>query len=243
MKTRILLAILLLFFIENGFSQKKFIQVTYVKGLKKLTDVSVSSPKILKGISYTLYATPNEASFTYNKKMNLNKGNKRFVGRGGGDGVYYKSLKNNIKLRQTISKLDNITYLISDRNYNWILTKEKKTINNYVCYKAIAKYSEFSVIRNKKIEYEKIAWYTPEIPMPFGPAGYDGLPGLVLIVKSGGYYFIAQKIKFQSGIDKLKLIKPRKGKKVTLKEYNVESNKYFKEKFGKDVFNRFKKKN
>jgi len=55
----------------------------------------------------------------------------------------------------------------------WKLQAERKKIGEYVCMKATA-----------NLDGDEItAWFTPEIPVPAGPADYYGLPGLVLAVE------------------------------------------------------------
>jgi len=56
---------------------------------------------------------------------------------------------------------------------NWKLIPERKKIGEYVCMKA-------TVIHEGD---EVTAWFTPQIPVPAGPAEYYGLPGLVLAVE------------------------------------------------------------
>ncbi|THV57537.1 GLPGLI family protein [Chryseobacterium candidae] len=55
---------------------------------------------------------------------------------------------------------------------NWQLFNEFKTIGKYKCQKAIA----------KKYGRTWIAWFAKEIPFPFGPYKFSGLPGLILEV-------------------------------------------------------------
>ena len=45
-----------------------------------------------------------------------------------------------------------------------------------------------------EIEFTIEAWYTPEIPMPYGPIGYGGLPGLILQLERSHVIFIAKEI-------------------------------------------------
>ena len=61
---------------------------------------------------------------------------------------------------------------------NWNITTETKYIDNYKCYKAITEY----IVTNPKgiFRHPVIAWFCPEIPLPFGPNGYGNLPGLIL---------------------------------------------------------------
>ena len=58
-------------------------------------------------------------------------------------------------------------------NRGWKLQAERKKIGDYVCMKATANVEGDTVT----------AWFTPEIPVPAGPAEYYGLPGLVLAVE------------------------------------------------------------
>jgi GLPGLI family protein len=55
----------------------------------------------------------------------------------------------------------------------WKLQPERRKIGDYICMKATADMEGDAVS----------AWFTPEIPVPAGPAEYYGLPGLVLAVE------------------------------------------------------------
>lgn len=218
------------------FSQNKVVEVTYVKAIKKVTDKSIKAPRIIKDLSYVLIADKKEAKFSFNEKMSLDgveRSNKRFIGRGGGKGIYYKNIKKKIKYNQ--SEYNDVLYLKEDRKYKWKLTKEKKEISGYQCYKATAKFIEYNPFVKKNVEFEIIVWYTPQIPYSFGPAGYDGLPGLVLTAQRGGFYFIAQNIRFLDVSKKTKsrLKEPTKGIKVTQKEFNEIIYKNFKKNYEK----------
>lgn len=65
------------------------------------------------------------------------------------------------------------------KNFEWQITSESKTIDNFLCYKAIG----FETITNKKVGRVKkatIVWFCPEIPYSYGPLHFGGLPGLIL---------------------------------------------------------------
>jgi len=53
---------------------------------------------------------------------------------------------------------------------NWNLVNETKVINTINCKKA--------VVTSKGRNW--IAWYSPEIPFPYGPYKFSGLPGLII---------------------------------------------------------------
>lgn len=70
-------------------------------------------------------------------------------------------------------KLSNKYYSYEIKNkIDWKLTKDKKKIGKFTVQKATAEYGG----RNWE------AWFTREIPLPYGPYIFNGLPGLILEV-------------------------------------------------------------
>ncbi|WP_185097134.1 GLPGLI family protein [Chryseobacterium sp. IHB B 17019] len=59
-----------------------------------------------------------------------------------------------------------------DNNISWQLQNDFKTIGKYKVQKAIA----------KKYGRTWVAWFAKDIPFPFGPYKFSGLPGLILEV-------------------------------------------------------------
>lgn len=80
----------------------------------------------------------------------------------------------------------------------WKLTDEEKIILNYPCHKAIT--VKKRVNRLGKVENITItAWYTNELPYPFGPKEYLGLPGVILELHESTegltrFSFLAEKV-------------------------------------------------
>ena len=64
------------------------------------------------------------------------------------------------------------------------------------------------------------AWYTPQIPVSAGPAGYHGLPGLILETNDGSQTIICSKIVINPKKSN-DIVEPKKGKKVTQKEFDL----------------------
>lgn len=229
MKNIILTLTLFLCFISSA--QKQNIKVTYIKGLKPISDTTEKKPSLLKDIYYTLLSNGIESIFYYKKGLELTgkEENKRFIGMGGGSGVYYKDISKKEYLHQDhfLGK----QYLIRLEEKDWTLTKEEKKVNNFLCKKAISTKVFFSEILQKKIKVEYIAWYTLEIPIPFGPTVFNGLPGLVLAGQVGGSYYYANKIEFNLKLDNIK--KPHKGIKISEIDLNNKINQFEKKEYQK----------
>ncbi len=112
---------------------------------------------------------------------------------------------------------------ISHKSLKWKITKQTKKIGRYLCYQAIATeklYSRRGYFYNEKV----IAWFSPEIPLNFGPKFYKGLPGLILEIKKKKFSIIATKISLNptKGVK----FKVPKMKNIITKE---ESHKRYKE--------------
>lgn len=148
----------------------------------------------------------------------------------------------NIKEQQSIVE-DNIfgkEFLIVEPlvKPEWKLIDEKKTIGDYNCFKAELIipvnerqkqiYEEFLKREEKKpalIKMDKpednvvTVWYTPEIPVSFGPDNYWGLPGLILEVNDGTNVLLCSKVTL-SNKEKAKIKVPNNGEKVNQKKFD-----------------------
>lgn len=94
-------------------------------------------------------------------------------------------------------------------NKGWKLQPERKKIGAYICMKATANLEGDTVT----------AWFTPEIPVPAGPAGYYGLPGLVLAVERlDETIFLATSVDLAAP-DPEQIVPPDAGKRTTPKEF------------------------
>ena len=133
-------------------------------------------------------------------------------------------------------------FIVSDsiRSLKWKMTTETKTILNHNCMKAIATRISTKMqmmINNGSMEKKEIqdtafivAWFTNEIPVPAGPAEFQGqLPGLILEMNvSNGKQtyiatFIAEKADFA-------VIKEPTGKRhYTPEEFKKERDKMMEE--------------
>jgi len=121
---------------------------------------------------------------------------------------------------------------------DWKLLNETKKIGEYNCFKAELlikvtekqkeEYKEFLKKEETKPSLFKmeepkdkviIAWYTPEIPVSFGPNNYWGLPGLILEINEEESIILCSKVTL-SNKEKSKIKVPNTGDKVTQKKFD-----------------------
>ena len=232
---KILSYILLVTFISNSknvFSQKDvFLNITYVKEYRSKLDTSITKSfkneigalnslltKYSKEISYQLTIANEHSLFSINefKMDNPNFNFKEVAGSiGGTGGKFYVNKKEGMYLNQFHFMGDD--FLIKIEAKKWKITNEFKFISDFKCYKAT---SEDTVTNNIGVFKSKvIAWFCPDLPSFFGPAGYFGLPGLILELDNSKMKLRATKIDFSK--TKNAAIKPlKKGNKLTEKEFN-----------------------
>lgn len=135
--------------------------------------------------------------------------------------VYYDRIKNRIiHKKEYLGQI----FLINKKRIHWQLTKDTLKIDGYLCYKAKA----IRTIQNSEglHELDVIAWYTTDIPLPYGPDGYAGLPGLILQLEDNGTLTYVQKIKFlKNKTNMISLLE--NGEKITEEKFNAIVKKTF----------------
>lgn len=163
---------------------------------------------------------------------------------GGGDtyGTTYKDLKSQTFLRE--DKIQGKEFLIKDKiePLNWKVTGETKMIGKYQVMKAtytypkeekteeqIKKEEESNSLLNMVEDKERVitAWFTMQIPVSNGPGIYQGLPGLILELNDGNTTILCNKIEMNP--ENFEIKKPKKGKKISLKDFNELQEKKMKE--------------
>ena len=191
--------------------------------------------------TYVLNFTQTESTYKEEERLGApgqgNGGRFRGMMSSFSGGLKYKNTKDAVVLEET--EFFGKKFLISEngKKPDWKLGAETKKIGNYICYKATYVKEDnaisFSSFRrrgrnntqdNKEKKEEKpktitvTAWYTPQIPVSQGPAEYWGLPGLILEVSSGRTTVLCTEITMNP-TEKVVLKAPKKGKKVSRKEY------------------------
>ncbi len=155
-----------------------------------------------------------------------------------GEGKKYLNLKDKICIEE--ADIFGKEFLIVEplEKPDWKLINETKKIGDYNCFKAELlilvsekqrkEYEEF--LKKEKVkpalfkmEEPKdkviIAWYTPEIPVSFGPNNYWGLPGLILEINEEDNIILCSKVTL-SNKEKSKIKVPNSGEKVTQMKFD-----------------------
>jgi len=135
-----------------------------------------------------------------------------FVGGGAADAVSgaYTDLNDEsyIEVREFLGR----TFRIPEErpSFAWKLTGETASFLGHPVYQAIATQDSTTIE----------AWFTPDIPVPAGPAQYGGLPGLILTlaVDSNRVVYTATAVDLTTPVAALKA--PSEGSKVTRAEYD-----------------------
>lgn len=92
-------------------------------------------------------------------------------------------------------------FLVSRPYQNWKLFDETKMIGDYLCFKATT-FRTVTTPKGKVIKYDYTAWYSPQLPYKFGPAGYGNLPGLIIELQGEGFTYGVKKIQFYEDAEK-----------------------------------------
>lgn len=128
-------------------------------------------------------------------------------------------------------------FLVSkdEQNRKWNFTGASKQIGKYTAYEATyttkqapdnfrMSFGRRNAGDEKEEKPEKVdvtvsVWFTPDVPISAGPAGYFGLPGLVLMVQDGNRVLVCTEVQLNTA-EKFKLEPPKKGVKVTQEEFS-----------------------
>jgi GLPGLI family protein len=148
-------------------------------------------------------------------------------GPGGGDGPRmffrggnfirptYRDLSSNRQMEE--QDLFGKPFLVDDkiRTYAWKITGKQKMVLNYPCIEAVTTDS----MMGRAVTYT--AYFSPAIPVGFGPNAWGGLPGVILeLAMDGGRMVVeATEVKL-TDVDDASIKELEKGKKVTREEFN-----------------------
>lgn len=167
--------------------------------------------------SYELLVNSDRSIYTYAEEEQPGSYRRR------GDFVLLRDLENQERIDYFEFGGDN--YIVKDEWSfpKWKILDKIKDVNGYICMQAETR----DTIKNQVIH----AWFTDQIPYPFGPEGYGGLPGMILEleINGGDAVITATSIDLNYSRDEIELPKKMKGKSQTLAAYNAMISKYMAE--------------
>lgn len=200
MKNIIILTILLNIG-TNGFSQNKSIcgEIDYsqIKNLGALLTENYSL-KFNDEISFyeeiNIKSSQNEFEIEdkENEGGSTNRTNKTIIGRNNLTPKFYFNSNGDFYFMDNFAN-NNLFVKENNNKWNWKLHQETKQIGDFTCQKATISF------RGRNY----IAWFTNEIPVPFGPWKFQGLSGLILEVYDTNkiFHIYTNKIKINKVTD------------------------------------------
>ena len=251
----IIVAMMVLIAIPSVFAQN-FQGVATYKSHRKV-DLKMDSTQVSSEMHERMMAMlKKQFEKTYNLSFNRNEslykeeesleppqpqGMVMVVMTSGESDIMYKNMseKRYTSQNESLGKL----FLVQDAlpEHEWVMGTETKNIGEYTCYKATMEReievmeSGMSVNGDKELSDEVskktitiTAWYTPDIPVSFGPDQYHGLPGLILEVNDETTTLICSKIVLNPD-EVVTIDEPKKGKKISQAEYDKIMDKKMKE--------------
>ncbi|QOD60553.1 GLPGLI family protein [Polaribacter haliotis] len=188
--------------------------------------------------TYFLNFNSQESDFKEEEKIDAVSGATDSWGSYFTRGDQYKNIKENQLLQS--QEFYGKRFLINDNLYKieWTIGTETKQIGQFVCYKAKAfvpyselnwyKFSWSDIRTSVKKEGDDIvqeenmviveAWYTPQIPIPQGPAEFWGLPGLILEVSVDNTTLLCTEVIINKN-ESIEIEAPEKGTEITKENY------------------------
>ena len=114
------------------------------------------------------------------------------------------------------------SFLVLRPYQKWELHEETKQIGDYLCFKATTFHTTTNP-KGKVFKHNFTAWYTPQLPYKFGPAGYGNLPGLIIELQGKEFTYGVKKIEFYKDDEKSKKNRmPRLKRKKLITEEKFE---------------------
>ena len=178
---------------------------------------------VLDNLTYTLRFTEDESIYRVEESMGVDNDRQLEAARiVAGKGVYFYE-KNGEHIIQKEFSGDMFLIEPDHPELGWKIIDERKMVGEFECIKAIGINRGFD-----NNESTVVAWFSPQINVPYGPNEYFGLPGLILEVEDKGVIYYCTSI----GFGQQHIEKPQKGIKITEKKLNEYVLKQASEEFG-----------
>lgn len=127
--------------------------------------------------------------------------------------------------RRDIVELPDRVWLVEDSlpAFRWKILSEIRDIQGYICMSA----ETADTVKGQRI----LAWFTTELPLPFGPEGYGGLPGMILEldIQYGAVIVTATDIERHPLESSPNLPKRKKLKTLSASDYEDKVRRYIRE--------------
>lgn len=206
------------------FSQNHNLEVLYSIKMKKLEGekLSKSASKLSLAFEkrkFKLQIKDKESLFSSHETLTNKETTDDMLAKIalGSDNEYYANSSENIIVKK-VSALGTFFVIECDFENNWNITKEKKKIDNYNCYKATKSIIKEN-FKGEKFEINVEAWYCPELSMSFGPLEYNGLPGLILELHLDNIIYYANSIKIFK-TKEISIERPKGNNKISQSDFD-----------------------
>lgn len=218
---------------EEYFGTVHYGKILNLETKKKsdLTELNAFIIQATKNALFTLDFSKEASIFKLEKRIEIDGKSTRGAETlyGGGKGIYYSSPSNNYTSHQR--DFGGQLYLVEGEftSIKWQLFKESKKIQDYTCYKAIGTKKILSSTSGKVVLQEIEAWYAPEFPIPYGPIGYNNLPGLIFELTDQNVIYYLKTIEFKDK-KQVNLSKPENGIKISEAAFEILAKKLMEQK-------------
>ncbi len=205
---------------NNGLATYKVKLANVQDGLQPFLQ---SLEPVFDNLTYSLKFTKDQSIYSVEKHMGIDHDRQLEAARiVAGKGVYFYEKNGDFIVQKEFSG-DMFLITPDDPDLRWKIMDERKMVGEFECIKAIGINRGFD---NK--ESTVVAWFSPQVNVPYGPKEYFGLPGLILEVEDKGVTYYCTSLDF----GEQHIEKPKKGIRITEKRLNEFVLKKASEEFG-----------
>jgi GLPGLI family protein len=193
---------------NNGLATYKVKLANVQDGLQPILQ---SLEPVFDNLTYSLRFTKDQSIYQMEKGMGIDDDRQlEAASIVAGKGVYFYENNGNLIIQKEFAG-DLFLVEPDSAEFGWKIMDERKMIGEFECIKAIGVNKGFD---NK--DSTVIAWFSPQINIPYGPKEYFGLPGLILEVEDKGIIYYCSSISFREQHIK----KPLQGIRITEEKLN-----------------------
>ncbi len=163
--------------------------------------------KEISKLEFTLTFNTHGSLFEVNKILEADNANpyhrKIALASCKGNDVWHYSKEEDLRICKLNMFDQEFTIISKPDELRWTMEKESKMTGKHKSYKAT---TIIKVVGSKGLsERQVIAWYTPEIPVNYGPLGFQNLPGLIMELHMDKVIYQLKSVKFSEDEPKIDL--------------------------------------